>query len=144
MGKIFISYSHKDEKWKDWLQNQLDVLANPGKLSIWDDRQIELGDDWLPEIEQALNDSHIAILLISRHFLTSKFILGKEIPALLQRRETEGLRVIPLILSGCAWQKVTWLQAMQGAVKDNQPLAPRVTIAVAPPNPRGSQNGNSI
>ena len=45
MSKIFISYSHKDEDWKDRLQEQLEVLALEGYLSVWDDRQIDLGGD---------------------------------------------------------------------------------------------------
>lgn len=125
MPQIFISYSHQDEKWKDWLKSHLSVLEKQGKLSIWDDRQIQIGDDWLPEIQNALNDAHIAILLISRHFLTSDFILGEEIPKLLQRRKTDGLRLYPLIVSPCSWRQVDWLSAMQGYPKDNKPLAGR-------------------
>lgn len=123
MAKVFISYSHDDETWKDLLQSHLSVLEKQGRLEIWDDRQIQTGDDWFPEIETALNNSHIAILLISRHFLTSDFILGKEVPILLQRRVSEGLRVIPLILAPCAWETVDWLKAIQGYPKDNQPLS---------------------
>ena len=125
MAKVFISYSHKDEQWKDWLQSHLSVLEKQGKLAVWEDRQIKVGDDWLPEIEQSLADSQVAILLISRHFLTSDFILGNEVPDLLQRRSEQGLHVIPLIISPCAWRAVDWLKAIQGYPKDNQPLAGR-------------------
>lgn len=121
--KVFISYSHKDEDWKDRLCLQLDVLGMEGLLSIWDDRQIIEGDDWYPEIEAALNSCDIAVMLISAHFLTSGFIRGKEVPALLQRREQEGIRVIPVIIKPCPWQKVSWLSAIQGGVKDNVVLS---------------------
>ncbi len=50
MAKVFISYSHKDEQWKDLLQSHLSVLEKQGKLEIWEDRQIETGEDWLHEI----------------------------------------------------------------------------------------------
>ena len=123
MPKVFISYSHKDEIWKNRLQTQLAVLEMEGLLSVWEDRRIALGDDWYPEIETALNTADVAILLISADFLTSKFIRGEEIPRLLKRREQEGIRVIPLILKPCPWEKVAWLSAMQGASKDNVPLS---------------------
>jgi tetratricopeptide (TPR) repeat protein len=123
MPNVFISYSHKDETWKDRLQTQLAVLEMEGLLSVWEDRQIDLGDDWYPEIEAALNTSDVAILLISADFLTSKFIRGEEIPRLLKRREQEGIRVIPLIIKPCLWQKVPWLSAIQGASKDNVELS---------------------
>jgi predicted nucleotide-binding protein len=101
MPKVFISYSHKDEVWKERLQTQLTVLERQGLLSVWEDRQIAGGDEWYPEIEQAIESAQVAILLISADFLGSKFILGKEVPPLLERRKKEGLRVIPLILKPC-------------------------------------------
>jgi tetratricopeptide (TPR) repeat protein len=42
-GKVFISYSHKDEVWKDRLVKHLTVLAKQGRLDIWDDRRIGAG-----------------------------------------------------------------------------------------------------
>ena len=71
MKKIFISYSHKDEKWKERVVTHLGVLQ---ELEVWDDRKIEAGEDWFPEIEKAINESHAAILLITANVLTSNFI----------------------------------------------------------------------
>ena len=38
---VFISYSHKDEKWKNRLVTHLGVLEKEGLLDLWDDRKIE-------------------------------------------------------------------------------------------------------
>lgn len=123
MSKVFISYSHKDEDWKDQLKTHLAVLEYQGMLTVWDDRQIAAGDDWYPEIEKAIESAQIAILLISAHFLSSKFILGEEVPPLLERRRKEGLRVIPLILKPCSWKTISWLNKIQGRPLDNSPLS---------------------
>jgi AraC-like DNA-binding protein len=120
---IFISYSHKDEEWKDRLVTHLGVLANEGILNIWEDRQIEAGDDWKPEIEEAICNASVAILMISANFLTSKFILGEEVPKLLKRRSDEGVRVIPVIVKPCAWTQVKWLSPIQSRPKDGRPLS---------------------
>ena len=40
MKKIFISYSHMDEEWKDKLRPHLKVLEQLGEIVIWDDRKI--------------------------------------------------------------------------------------------------------
>ena len=80
MHKIFSSYSHKDEDWKDRLVTQLGVLQKQSALEIWDDRRIQGGKEWLPEIENALQSANLAILLISPTFLTSNFIMEKEVP----------------------------------------------------------------
>ncbi|MBI5934016.1 MAG: toll/interleukin-1 receptor domain-containing protein [Chloroflexi bacterium] len=123
MPSVFISYSHKDEEWKDRVVTHLRVLEMEGMLDVWDDRRIEGGDDWKPEIEKAINNASIAILMISANFLTSKFILGEEAPKLLKRRAKEGLRVIPLIVKPCAWQQVKWLSPIQARPLDGKPLS---------------------
>jgi hypothetical protein len=116
---VLISYSHKDEAWKDRLVKQLKVL----KVEVWEDRRIAAGEDWQPEIEQAAEWASVAILLISPDFLTSRFILDEEVPRLLKRREKGGLRVIPLIVRPCAWQQVEWLSSIQVRPKDGRPLS---------------------
>ncbi|MFC1793300.1 TIR domain-containing protein [Planctomycetota bacterium] len=92
-------------------------------LEIWEDRQIAGGDDWLPEIEEAINKSQIAVLMISANFLTSKFILGKELTELLKRREKDNLRIMPLIVKPCAWTKVEWLSSIQARPKDGKAVS---------------------
>jgi hypothetical protein len=119
---VFISYSHKDEELKNRLITHLKVIESVSNLTIWDDRKIEIGDDWLSEIEKQLNLANISILLISADFLTSNFIKRNEIPTLLKRRKKEGLVVIPFILKPCAWQKISWLAKMLVLPQDGIPL----------------------
>ncbi len=111
---VFISYSQKDEAWKDRVVGHLKVLEVEGELAVWDDKRIAAGEAWWPEIEGAMNRAAVALLLISKDFLTSGFIRGTEVPRLLARRQTEGLRVIPVFVHPCAWEAVDWLAALQG------------------------------
>ena len=117
MTDIFISYSHKDEAWKNELQEHLKVLRHHGNITIWDDRQIVSGDDWYPAIQSAIENARVAILLVSRDFLNSDFVSREEIPPLLERRKAGGLKVMPLIVRPCSWQSVPWLARLQGATK---------------------------
>jgi len=58
MKTIFISYSHKDEPWKDILKIQLTSLENTGlRIKVWDDRKIDIGDTWYPEITKAMEQA---------------------------------------------------------------------------------------
>jgi len=50
-AKVFISYSHKDKKWKDMLLSQLGILEQEGGISVWLDDQIGVGDNWYLEIK---------------------------------------------------------------------------------------------
>ena len=121
--KIFISYSHKDEVWKDRLVSHLAVLKNQDLLDFWDDRKIDTGGVWRDEIQEAIESANVAILLISADFLTSNFILGEEMPRLLERRDKEGLHIMPVVIKSCPWQQVSWLEQMNMYPKDANPLA---------------------
>ena len=123
MPSVFLSYSHKDEVWKDRLQTHLGVLEKQGLLETWDDRRIGGGADWFEEIQEAMADASVAVLLISASFLTSKFILGEEVPRLLERRKREGLPVIPVLVRSCAWDAVEWLRGIQARPRDDRALA---------------------
>ena len=120
---VFVSYSHQDEGWKDRVVRHLKVLQMENVLDLWDDGQIGVGDDWLPAIQSSMDRAAVALLLISKDFLTSGFIQETEVPLLLKRRKDEGLRVIPLFVHPCAWQAVDWLAAIQGRPKDAKPLS---------------------
>jgi tetratricopeptide (TPR) repeat protein len=120
---VFISYSHKDEVWKDHLVTHLGVLQQEDILDVWDDRRIGAGEDWYQKIEEAIAKARVAVLLVSADFLTSKFIRSKEIPNLLERRDEEGLRIFPVIIKPCAWKQVKWLKKMNLRPKDGRALS---------------------
>ena len=117
---VFISYSHEDEAQKAQLLSQLGVLQNAGLIDLWSDDRISAGDDWKDKIEQAMAGARVAVLLITSNFLTSNFILNKEVPRLLQRREHEGLTVFPVLARACPWQEVDWLVRNAGAPQEQQ------------------------
>ena len=121
--QIFISYSHSDEDWKDRLTSHLGVLRNEDLLNFWDDPKIGAGDGWRGEIQQAMESSNLAVLLISANFLTSQFIKDVEVPRLLSRREKEGLVVLPIILKPCCWDQVEWLREMNVYPNDARPIS---------------------
>jgi TIR domain-containing protein len=110
---VFICYSRDDHRLKGQVVKHLSVLGKQGLLDVWDDQRIGAGQDWFPEIRKAMERARVAILLISHNFLTSDFILREEVPNLLKRREEEGMRIVPVLLSDCDWPAVEWLAAMQ-------------------------------
>jgi len=70
---VFISYSHKDEIWKDRLRPHLRMLEQAGRLTIWDDRNIDAGATWYDEIKKAMEDAEVAVCLISADYLSCDF-----------------------------------------------------------------------
>jgi len=127
---IFISYSHRDEKWKDRLLGHLRILELEGGCDVWDDRRIGGGAEWRGEIEAAIDRSTIAVLLISSDFLTSNFIGKNEVPDFLQRRDKRALHIYPIIIKPCPYEHVPWLKAMQIRPADAKPLSSKSTHLV--------------
>jgi predicted ATPase len=121
--KVFISYSHKDEAWKDRLETHLRVLEMQELLNIWVDERIEGGDVWRDEIDESMNTSSVAILLVSANFLTSSFILKTEVPRLLLQHKDRGMRIFPVIIKPCAWSRVDWLARLQVRPRGGRPLS---------------------
>jgi hypothetical protein len=119
---VFISYSHKDEKEKNELLVYLGVLRGAGLVDLWSDDRIGAGSDWEHKINEAMVDAKVAILLISANFLTSEFILSKEVPALLAHRQSKGLTIFPIIAKQCPWKKIDWLTKMNVRPKNGLPV----------------------
>lgn len=119
---IFISYSRKDEAQKDKLLSHLGVLQNAGLITVWSDDRISAGADWRQAIRDAMAQAKVAVLLVSANFLTSDFILDDEAPRLLKRRRDEGLVVVPIIATACAWRMVDWLASLQVRPKNGRPV----------------------
>lgn len=119
--KIFVSYAHTDKEWLDRLNVHLKPLERSHNVELWTDQKIGVGKRWLDEIESALDDAHVAVLLVSAHFLASDFIADGELPPLLQKAESEGTRIMPVIVGGCDFRGHPDLGAFQSA---NDPEAP--------------------
>jgi hypothetical protein len=75
---VFVSYSHKDEKWKNRLLPALQVLVQQDLFDVWEDRRIAGGDSWYPEIQTAMARAEAAVCLISANYLSSSFVLQEE------------------------------------------------------------------
>lgn len=102
---IFISYSHQDKKYLEWLQKHLKAFQRQNRqIEVWDDTKIKAGDKWKKEIESALEKASVAFLLVSKDFLSSDFVMDEEIPKLLQKCSEEGTWIIPIILTPCLFE----------------------------------------
>ena len=91
--QIFVSYSHDDVEWRNQLFAD-DVQTTLGLAQVWTDTCIQAGDVWQAEIEQRLQNSAVAVMLVSKKFLASAFINAHEYPAILKRVASGQLRVV--------------------------------------------------
>jgi len=113
---IFVSYSHRDEAYVN--ESTKSVLTFLGGLEregfvFWHDQKLYASELWDDRIKEELTRADIALILVSQHFLNSKYIRETEMPALLASRQMAGLSILPLMVSASDWQSYPWLVATQ-------------------------------
>jgi len=102
--KTFIIYARSDEFAKTQLILHLRPLINSQMITIWHDGNILPGEDWEKAIKKELNSSDLVLLLVSANSLNSDFIQSQELKTALERLKDGSARVIPIIMSPCAWR----------------------------------------
>lgn len=120
---VFISYSHKDEEWKNRLVPHLEILEHAGRIDLWDDRRIDAGRQWFNDIKEAIDRAAVALCLIPANYLASDFCNKEEIPYLLQRRDEAGMVILPTLVHPCFWKVVPWLEPTQMIPRDGQSIS---------------------
>lgn len=116
-NQIFISYSHADSEYQLRLRKHLSIFERSGNIKYWSDTQLRTGDQWGKEIDENLQKTAVAILLISADFLASDFIRSNELPPLLNAWSQEGVFILPVIVNPCSFSHVKELCCFQ-AVND--------------------------
>lgn len=99
--RLFVSYSHRDEKYLEELRKYLEVER---RLDLWSDERIQAGTEWRKDISEALADADAAVLLVSQDFLASEFIRNHELPSLLESVRSRRLRLFLIPIGACTWR----------------------------------------
>lgn len=120
--KVFISYSHKDEEFKDSLAEHLAGLIRSGIISEWNDRKILPGSDWSNEISENLKNSDLILFLISSSFLSSDYCMNIEAKTALSMHESGYAQLIPIVIRPVDWAD-TPLSKLQALPKDAKAIA---------------------
>lgn len=101
---VFISYCQHDEPSLRELVKHLANLEREKLVDLWHDRELTAGEEWSEEINERLNSCGIVLLLVSHHFLSSKFCFDIELPHAMKRQDAGEVVIIPILLSACEWQ----------------------------------------
>jgi len=129
--KIFVSYSHQNEDWVSkegkyklipWLESQLTDQAE-----VWTDNSLKrlIGEEFAKHISEKIESTDIVLLLISQDFVSSSFILEKELPIIHQQYEAKKIKVLPLLLTSLTTrgkEKIRWIFDLQTYPNDTRPL----------------------
>ncbi|MCG8574335.1 MAG: toll/interleukin-1 receptor domain-containing protein [Flavobacteriales bacterium] len=125
-AKIFYSYSHADEEFRVELEKHLSILKRTGMIEDWHDRRIAPGSDWEQEIDTAIDEADIILLLVSSNFLASDYCYDTETIRALERHADpeDDAVIIPIILQPCLWELSHFAdEKIQAIPRDNKPIS---------------------
>lgn len=132
--KIFLSYAHKDDpdesgvRWLSYVLSHLRLPGTTADIEPWADENLRGGQDWEARIMAALDSCDIFVLLVSRHALTSSFIMDREVPRILRRQAESGSSeyplLFPILITDCAQlAHVDWSRRPQLRPKNRKALS---------------------
>jgi hypothetical protein len=129
--RLFISYSHRDEQYRDELVKHLSSLLREGVIEISHDRRINPGEIIDTEIEQQMDDADVVLILVSPDFIASEYCYGIEMRRAMERYSRDAQNrwqrvgfsflVVPVIIWPTDWRHTPFgkLLAMP---KDGKPV----------------------
>ena len=119
---VFLSYSHKDEEYKNELDKHLTPLRKNGKISTWNDRKLLPGSRLDETIKEELRKSDIIILLVSADFINSNYCYETEMKQAIEKAKRGECNIIPVIVRPCMWEE-TPLKDFLLLPKDGKPIS---------------------
>ena len=120
-AKLFISYSHRDERYLKRLEIHLASLRREGVIAEWNDLMIVPGEQWRMTIGDRLESADCVLLLVTPDFIASDYCYSVEMGRALERHREGRALVLPVIVRPADWQH-TPLGELQALPKDGRPI----------------------
>lgn len=120
--KVFISYSHKDENYREDFGEHLSMLQRNRVIEYWHDRKILPGEDWKDSIDHNLEVADIIIFLVSPSFLASEYCYDVEVKRAMERHDEGSAKIISVIIRDCDWVGCPFSR-FQAVPKDTLPIS---------------------
>ena len=101
--RLFYSYSHRDAKYRTFMETALSLLEQNRLITGWSDLDITPGKSISASVHRAMDSSDIMVFLLSHDFIASPECLTEWNYA--KELTTRKLLIrIPIILTDCPWK----------------------------------------
>src|SRR4051812_26171595 len=95
--EVYVSYSTKDQRLWEELENHLIPLQRKGLITLWDsNKPVSGGASRSSEITSHLNTARLILLLISPYYLASDYLYKFEMERAMERYEAGEAIVLPI------------------------------------------------
>ena len=122
-ANLFYSYSHRDARYRQNMEDALAQLRTEGLLKDWLDLNILPGRSISEKIREKMDESDIFVFLLSRDFISSNECMKEWQYA--KQLSVEGKLIfrIPIILRDCPWQDLLGEDDVKALPDDGKPVA---------------------
>src|SRR2546430_29884 len=103
-NRIFVSYSRKDKKFLEEFETMMSPATRKFPMVLWHDQMIRPGVMWQNEIQEALTSASVAVLLVTKNFLNSPYIVEQELPFLFKAAREGKLTIFWIYFSECLYE----------------------------------------
>lgn len=116
--RVFVSYAREDRRWLDpdyrfALIPFLMESLRRHRAVFWFDKELKPGDEFGRLILSQIDQSQIALLIVSQNFLNSEFIENREMPRIAERARLGQMIVVPVLVEPCDWSEYPFLADRQ-------------------------------
>ena len=118
---VFISYAHADRNWVDEFTTMLAPALRDKTVKVWHDKKIRPGTEWRADIDDALSRAAVGVLLVTKNFFASDFIVDEELDYLLAKARENQVGLLWICVGDCMW-KQTPLAKIQSLGNPGVPL----------------------
>jgi len=125
--KTFICYAHQDRKIVEDMLKHLKPLERKKNIEIWDDGQIQAGQDWDTSIKEKLETAQLILLFVSVDFIDSEYIEKTELKTALERHAQQEVTIVPIIVRACSWQDYFDIGKFMALPKNAKPIISAAT-----------------
>ena len=123
MFDLFLSYAREDGKFAEGITPVLLRLEHELNITFFRDIECLIpSDQWEPKIDEALQQSSIAICFLSLAYFSSAFIQQRELPRIKRRFEAGSLKIVPVFAGPVAVDSDDTFPNIVWVNKPNQPL----------------------
>lgn len=120
---FFISYSHKNMKYKEKLLISLDALKQSYNIESWHDGMIDAGGKIDESIRIQMNKSDIILLIITDNFLASRYCMEIELNNAMKRQRQGKCMVIPVMFQETVLSDILDFTNINRVPRDGKPIA---------------------
>lgn len=98
MTDFFISYTHKDKDWAEWIAFSLEDAGFKTIIQAWD---FPAGSNFVLEMQEAAAKAERTVLVLSPDYLNSKMAASEWAAAFAQDPEGQDRRIVPVMVREC-------------------------------------------